>query len=77
MVNALLTQLETDAATSRCSKLFLVVSQGTPLRGILQTNGYAITLEGTDLVWLEKAFRSEPESRGRPMTALRRRRVSR
>jgi hypothetical protein len=60
-VVALLRQLETGAVTSGCSKLFVVVSQATPLRRILQTDGYTITLEGEDLLWLEKALRSEPE----------------
>jgi hypothetical protein len=60
-VAALLRQLENDAVKSGCSKLFIVLSQPTPLRRILQTDGYTITLEGADLLWLEKALRSEPE----------------
>jgi hypothetical protein len=64
VVVVLLGQLEQDALPSGCSKLFVVVPHTTPLRQILQTYGYAITLEGADLMWLEKALRSEPERAG-------------
>ena len=52
----LLGQLEKEALKSGCSKLFIVVPQATALRPILQRCGYAITLEGADLLWFEKAF---------------------
>jgi hypothetical protein len=58
VVVALVRQLEKDAVTSGCSKPFVVISQATRLREIAQTDGYALTLEGSDLLWLEKAFRS-------------------
>ena len=61
VVVALLRHLEQDAIQSGCSKLFIVVSHATPLCRILQRDGYAITLEGVDLLWLEKAFGSELE----------------
>jgi len=61
VVVALLRELEQDAVKSGCSKLFIVISQATPVRRILQTSGYTVTLEGADLLWLEKAFRSETE----------------
>jgi hypothetical protein len=56
VANMLLGRLEKDAVRSGCSKLFIVVPQATPLRRILQTQGYAITLQGADLLWFEKAF---------------------
>jgi len=41
-------QLEKEVLKSGCSTLFIVVPQGTRLRRILCTYGYAITLEGAD-----------------------------
>ena len=64
VVTMLLGQLELEALKSGCSKLFIIVPQTTPLRPILQTHGYAITLEGDDLLWFEKAFHQEPERVG-------------
>lgn len=45
---------------SGCSKLFIIVPQGTPLRRTLQTEGYVMTLESADLLWCEKTFRKGP-----------------
>jgi hypothetical protein len=62
IADLLLGQLEKEALKSGCSKLFIIVPQATPLRRILQTYGYAITLEGADLLWFEKAFRVDSEA---------------
>jgi hypothetical protein len=61
VADLLLRQLEKGALKSGCSKLFVVVPQATPLRRILLTRGYTITLESADLSWFEKAFRPEPD----------------
>jgi len=57
----LLGRLERDALKSGCSKLFIIVPQATPLRRILQSHGYEVTLEGADLSWFEKAIHLERE----------------
>jgi hypothetical protein len=61
VTGALLGRLEQEVIRSGCSTLFIVVSHTTPVRRILQTQGYTITLEGADLLWFEKAFHPEPD----------------
>jgi hypothetical protein len=61
VADLLLGQLEKEALESGCSKLFIVMPQGTHLRRMLQAYGYAITLEGADLLWFEKLFRAESD----------------
>lgn len=57
VASALIERLEQEALWSGCDKLFIVVPQNTPLRRILQSKGYAIVLEGADLLYFEKTFR--------------------
>jgi len=56
VASLLLGRLEKEALKSGCSKFFIAVPQMIPLRRILQTHGYLITLESADLLWFEKSL---------------------
>lgn len=54
VTEAMLAALESAVSAAGCSRLFVVLTQSTPLRRILENSGYSVSLAGADFIWFEK-----------------------